>query len=163
MTDQERRAREAVRRVLPGIKRSLSKEGSQQFFRSHLQVEDVERLIGAASEGNADALEILREYARGARRAGMFVPDALHAFAWEYFIDGPPKAPPGSKPQDNLLRNMLIVSLVKVVSEEFGIPVYRNVEHRGAEDGPICALKLVGEELGLRERGVEEIWEARPR
>jgi hypothetical protein len=163
MTDQEQKAREAVRRVLPGMKRSLSKEGSQQFFRSHLQIEDVERLVDVANEGNADALKILREYARGARRAGMFVPDALHAFVWEYFIDGPPKAPPGSKPQDNLLRNMLIVKLVQVVSEEFGIPVYRNVQHRGAEDGPICVLKLLGEELGLGERGVEEIWEARRR
>jgi hypothetical protein len=145
------------------MKRSLTKQGSQQFFRSHLQAEDVERLIGAAREGNADALKILQEHARGARRAGMKVPDVFHAFVWEVFIDGPPKAPPGTKPQDMFLRNMLIVALVKVVSEEFGIPVYRNVEHRGVEDGPICALKLVGEELGLGERGVGEIWEARPR
>jgi hypothetical protein len=163
MTDQEQKAREAVRRLLPGMKRSLSKDGSRQFFRSHLQVADVERLVDVASEGNSDALEILRKYARGVRRTGMRAPDALHAFVWECFINGLPKAPPGSKPQDTLLRNILIVSLVKVVSEEFGIPVYRNVEHRGAEDGPICALKLVAEELGLGERGVEEIWEARPR
>jgi hypothetical protein len=155
--DQEKRARDAIRRLLPGMKRSLSKAGSRQFFRSHLQIENVERLIGAAREGNADALEILREYARGARQTGTQVPAEFHVFVWEYFVDGPPKAPPGPKLQDSLLRDMIVVSLVKVV-EEFGFPVYRNKSRHNAKIGPFSACAIVAQELRLGESTVEAIW-----
>jgi hypothetical protein len=157
-TDQETRARDAIRRQLPEMKRSLSKDGSRQFFRTHLQIENVERLIGAAREGNADALEILREHARGARQTGMQVPTEFHVFVWEYFVDGPPKAPPGPKLQDSLLRAMIVVSLVKVVSEEFGFPVYRNKSRHNAKIGPFSACAIVAQELRLSESTVEAIW-----
>ena len=157
MTDQEKRAREAVRRVRKSAERSLSKDGSRQFFRPHLQVQNVETLVAAAREGNSDALEFLREYARGARKAGMIVPDEFHIFVWDYFINGPPKAPPGPKPQDTLLRDILIVSLVKIVSEEFGLQLYRNKDRHDSEIGPLSACAIVAQELHLGESNVEEI------
>jgi hypothetical protein len=160
MTDQETRAREAIRKQLPGMKRSLSKEGSRQYFRRHLEVEDVERLIGVAREGNVDALAILREHARGARDAGMNVPDKLHVFVWDFFIDGPPKTPPGPKPQDTLLRDMIVVSLVKIVNEEFGYRVHRGKEHHDSKTGPFSACAIVAQELGLGESNIEDIWNA---
>jgi hypothetical protein len=158
MTDQEKRAREAVRRVLSGASHSLSKQGNRKFFRSHLEVRDVEFVIAAAREGNPDALKILQEHARGARRAGMNVPTAFHEFVWEYFIDGPPKAPPGPKPQEyGTLRDPIIRSLVKVVAEEFGLPIHRNPAHRNQKTGPISACALVAQEVRLSESRVEEI------
>jgi hypothetical protein len=158
MTDQEKRARETVRRVLSGARGSLSKKGNRQFFRSHLEVQDVEFVIVAAREGDSDAIEILREHARGARRAGMTVPTTFHEFVWEYFIDGPPKARSGPKPQEyGTLRDPIIRSLAKVVAEEFGLPVHRNPAHRNKKTGPVSACALIAQEVGLSESRVEEI------
>jgi hypothetical protein len=157
MTDQEKRAREVARRVFKGTMRSRSKDGSRQFLRPYLQVQDVERLVAMAQEGDPDALEVLREHARGARKAGMKVPDDFHTFVWEYFIDGPPKAPPGPKPQDNLLRDIIIVSLAKIINEEFGLQLYRNKDRHDSEDSPLSACAAVSLEFHLGESSVEEI------
>lgn len=158
MTDQEQKAREAVRRVIRNLPDLFSKEGNQRFFRSHMEVQDVEFLVAAAREGDKDAVEILRGHARGARRARMNVPDALHEFVWEFFIDGPPKAKSGPSSKDSDLRYQTIALLVKIVSRDYGFPEYRNVEHRGSSSGPMTAILLVAEELGLSERTVEDIW-----
>jgi hypothetical protein len=158
MTDQEQKAREAVRRVIRNLPDLFSKEGNQRFFRSHMEVQDVEFLVAAAREGDKDAVEILREHARGARRTRMNVPDAFHEFVWEWFIDGPPKAKSGSKSKDSELRKQTIALLVKVVSKDYGFSVYRNTEYRGSNSGPPSAISIVAEELGLSERTVEDIW-----
>ena len=157
MTDQEKRAREAVRKAMQKLPELFSKGWNRRFFRAHLEVQNVEVLVAAAREGDHDALDILREHARGARKAGMNVPDDFHAFVWEYFIDGPPKAKSGSNSKDSELRFQTIALLVKIVNQDYGFPEYRNPEHRGRKDGPLSACKLVAEELGLAERTVEEI------
>jgi hypothetical protein len=144
--------------VLKKLPQLFSKEGNRQFFRGHLEMQDPKILVAAAREGDSDALEILRAYARGARRARMRIPDELHEFVWECFIDGPPKAPTGSSPKDADLRYQTTAILVKIASQDYGLPEYRNIEHRGEDAGPISACKLVAEEIGLSERRVEEIW-----
>src|SRR5687767_1610532 len=98
--ENERQARERVRRALKGARQSLSKDGNRTFFNRHLAAQEPELLVAAAREGSREAVELLREYGRGARRAGMSVPAAFHGFVWEWFLDGQPKAPPGPKPQD---------------------------------------------------------------
>jgi hypothetical protein len=158
MTDNEQRAREAVQKARKNLPSWLfAKDGNRQFFRAHWEIMDADQLVEAAREGDSDALEILREHARGARRTGMRVSDNFHAFVWEYFIDGRPKAKSGPSPKDNDLRYQTIAVLVKTVSTDYGFPEYRNVEHRG-EDGPMSACLLVAQEFGLDERWVEEIW-----
>jgi hypothetical protein len=158
MDDREKRAREAVQKARRNCPALFSKEGNRRFFRFHLEIQDVDFLIAAAREGDSDALEILRNHARGARRAGMRVPDEFHTFVWECFIDGIPKARSGTSPKDTELRKTTIALLVKIVRDDYGFPEYRNVEHRSAESGPMCACLLVAQELGLAERTVEEIW-----
>ena len=132
--DREERARSAVRRTKKNLPWLFTKDGSQRYFRSRLEVQELELLIGVAREGNADALKFLREHARGARRAGMNVPDEFHAFVWEYFIDGPPITPSGPKHQDLFLRDMSIVSLVKIVSE-CGFPIHREKARHNQKRG----------------------------
>ena len=156
--DRESCAREAVRRARRNVPWLFSKEDNRQFFRAHLEVQGVEFLVEAAREGDFDSLEILREHARGARNARMSVPADFHAFVWECFIDGPPKAKPGPGPKDIELRNQTIAILVKKVSQDYGFQEYRNPEHRGNEGGPMTACRLVAEEFGLSERTVEDIW-----
>ena len=167
MTDQERRAREAVRRVLVGLKRSLSKDGNRQFFREKMRNQTTEWLIEAAREGHSDATELLRERARAARQTGERVPDELHAFVWEMFLDGPPSKRPGPKPEELLLRNMLITGLVAVVVDEFGFAPTR-ARTAKSKDAPPSGCSIVAEELCSRklpplnvpldEGGVEDVW-----
>jgi hypothetical protein len=157
MEERERLARTAVRKAKKNLPWLFSKEGSQRFYRAHMEVADVETLVALAREGDKDALEILRKHARGARRARMNVPTDLHEFVWEYFIDGPPKAKSGSNPKDTGLKHQAIARLVKIVSQDYGFPEYRNPEHRGDKTGPMSACLLVAEELGLSERTVEDI------
>jgi hypothetical protein len=159
--DREKRAREFVRKSVRHVPWLFSKEGNQRFFRAHMEVADIEVLVALAREGDKDALEILRKYAGGARRAGMHVPTELHEFVWDYFIDGPPKAKSGTSPKDTELKNQTIGVLVKVVSRDYGFSEYRNPQHRGADAGPMSACLLVAEELRLSERTVEEIWVSR--
>jgi hypothetical protein len=156
--DRERRAREAVQKAKRKLPDLFSAPGNRKFFRSHMEVQDVDWLVDAAREGDRDAVQILQKYARGARGAGMIVPKAFHEFVWEYFIDGPPKAKSGTSSKDTDLRYQSIALLVKIVSKDFGFPEYRNVEHRGEKSGPMSACLLVAEEFGLSERRVEEIW-----
>jgi hypothetical protein len=159
--DREARAREAVRRVKRNAGALFEKEFSRKFYRARMEVEEVETLVALAREGDGDALEILRNHARGARRAGMNVPRSFHEFVWECFIDGPPKANSGSSPKDMGLKHTTIALLVKMVTQDYGFPEYRNAEHRGLRTGPISACLLVAQELELSERTVEEIWAVR--
>jgi hypothetical protein len=158
LEDRERLAREAVRRAKRNVPWMFSKDGSRQFYRAHMERAQIETLVALAREGDKDALEILRKYARGARTAGMKVPPALHEFVWEWFIDGPPKAKTGTPPKDTGLKYNTIALLVKLVRDDFGFPEYGNSEYRDNPDAPMSACRLVGEELGLGERTVEEIW-----
>ena len=135
----------------------FSKEHSRKFYRVRMEVAEVETLVALAREGDKDALEILRKQARGASDARN-VPQSFHEFVWEYFIDGPPPAKPGSSPKDMGLKHLTIALMAKIVVQDYGLPEYRNPEHRGAESGPISACLLVAQELGLDERSVEKIW-----
>jgi hypothetical protein len=157
--NQEARAREAVRRVIRNAPQLFTKEFSRRFYRAHMEVAQIDTLVALAREGDKDALEILRKHARNARRARVNVPRSLHEFAWECFIDGPPRAKSGLSPKDMELKHQTIAVMVKIVSQDYGFPEYRNAEHRGAKSGPISACLLVAQELGYDdERWVEEIW-----
>ena len=156
--DREARAREAVRRMARNAPQLFSKEISRKFYRARMEVAEVDTLVALAREGDKDALEILRKHARGASGARMNVPQSFHEFVWEYFIDGPPPAKSGLSPKDMGLKHLTIAVMVKIVSQDYGLPEYRNAEHRGEESGPISACQLVAQELGLDERWVEEIW-----
>ena len=156
--DRERLAREAVQKLVRNAPWLFSKEGNQQFFRAHMEVENINMLVALARAGDKDAVEILRKCARDARSAGMKVPPDLHEFVWKWFIDGPPKAKSGSSPKDTELRYTAIARLVQIVSEDYGFPEYTPPEHRGNPDAPMSACRLVAEELGLSVRMVEEIW-----
>jgi hypothetical protein len=158
LQDRERLAREAVRRAKKNAAWLFSKEGSQQFYRAHMERAEIETLVALAREGDKDALDILRKYARGARRARMNAPSDLHEFVWEWFIDGPPKAKSGTSPKDTELKYNTIALLVKIVSQDHSFPEYSNSEHRGNPDAPLSACRLVAEELQLSERTVEQIW-----
>jgi hypothetical protein len=160
--DREARAREAIRRMIRNAAQLLEKETSRKFYRARMEVENVETLVALAREGDKDALDLLREYARGARRhAQLKVPRALHEFVWEIFVDGPPPAKSGLSPKDMGLKHLTIALMVKMVTQDFGFPQYRNTEHRGEKGGPISACLLVAEEIGLAERTVEEILASR--
>ena len=74
---------EAARRqeLLPKCKEMLAQGAlltmrAIELARKYWEVDQ----IAAAREADADAGEILREYARGARHAGMTVPDDVHNF-----------------------------------------------------------------------------------
>jgi hypothetical protein len=151
-------AREAVRRVTRNAGRLFSKEMSRKFYRARMEVEEVDTLVALAREGDKEALDILRKHARGARGAHMNVPPSLHEFVWEYFIDGPPRAKSGLSPKETGLKHVSIAVMVNIVSQDYGLPEYRNAEHRGEDTGPMSACLLVAQELGLDERWVEEIW-----
>jgi hypothetical protein len=158
MPDQEAAAREAVRRIMRNLPQLFSKEFGRKFHRARMEVEEVDVLVALARDGDKDALEILRTHARGARRARMNVPQSFHEFVWEYFIDGPPKAQSGLSPKDIWLNHLTVALLVRMVSRDYGLPEYRNAEHRGTGSGPISACLLVAQELNKSERWVEEIW-----
>jgi hypothetical protein len=158
--DKEKRAREAVQRALKNAPWVFSKEGNRQFFRAHWERMDPEQLIALARDGDNDALAILMTYARGARKAGIKVPNAFHELVWEYFLDELPGAAPGPSPKDSELRKVGIRILVKIVME-YGFNATRNPEHRGRKDGPMTACRIVAEEIGLQQRTVEDIWEER--
>ena len=156
--DREARAREAVRRMARNSSQLFSKEFSRKFYRARMEVAEVDTLVALAREGDKDALEILREHARGASRARMNVPQSFHEFVWEFFIDGPPPAKSGLSPKDVGLRHLTVALMVKIVSQDYGLPEYRNPEHHGVRSGPISACLLVAQELDLDERWVEKIW-----
>jgi len=81
LQDRERLAREAVQKVKKNAAPLLfSQETSQQFFRTRMEVENIDMLVALARDGDKEAVEILRKYARGARRTGIKVPTDLHEF-----------------------------------------------------------------------------------
>jgi hypothetical protein len=155
---REQRAREAVRLAMKNVPELFSKDWNRKFLDFHMAGRDVEWLVSAAREGDRKAEEILRERARIARRDGSDVPLALHEFVWEFFIDGPAKARPGTNPKETEVRKRAIAILVKLVHRDYGFNVYSNPEHRGSDSGPMTALRIVGDELGLDARTVEEIY-----
>jgi hypothetical protein len=159
--DREARAREAVRRMARNAPQLFLKEISRKFYRARMEVAEIDTLVALAREGDKDALEFLRKRARGASRARTNVSQSFHEFVWEYFIDGPPPAKSGLSPKDMGLKHLTIALMVKIVSQDYGFPEYRNVEHRGKKSGPVSACLLVAQELDLKERWVEEIWAER--
>jgi hypothetical protein len=161
MDDKERQAREAVRRARKNLPWAFSRAGNRQFFRRRFETLDVKILVALAREGDADAMEFLRRYGCGARAQGHVVPRDFHEFVWECFLDGEPKAKTGYSPKDTELRDQTIALLVKIVHQNYGFDIYRNVEHRGEKGSHPCATSIIAEELGLSERRVEEIWEDR--
>jgi hypothetical protein len=157
--DREKRAREAVRRAIKNLPWIFSKEGNLRWHQHHLAHQDPTFLVAAARDGDADAIELLREYARGARRAGIKVPTDLNEFVWEYFIDGkPPANRAGTSAKQTELRNHAIAVLVRMIATDYGFTVYANAEYRGTDDGPMTACRIVGEELGLNMQTVEVIY-----
>ena len=163
--ERERLAREAVRKTLKKQPWLFTKEGSQRFYRAHMEAEDIGVLVDLARDGDKDALEIVRQYVRGlrkyARESGLNVfqiPVSVTGLALEILTDGPPKAKSGSSPKDIGLKHLTIALLVKIVSQNYGFPEYSNPEHRGNPDAPMSACRLVAEETGLSESTVEKIW-----
>jgi hypothetical protein len=156
--DREARAREAVRRMARNAPQLFSKENSRKFYRVRMEVAEIDTLVALARGGDKDALQILRKRARDASGARNNVPQSFHEFVWEYFVNGPPPAKSGLSPKDMGLKHLTIALMVKIVSQDYGLPEYRNAEHRGEESGPISACLLVAQELGLDERSVEKIW-----
>jgi hypothetical protein len=118
--DREKGARALLRRVKQDFSQLFSKEYNRRFFRTHMEVLDVDYLVALAREGDKDALEILRKHAHGARRAGMCVPASLHEFVWEIFIDGPPKAKSGTSPKDTDLKYQTFRVLAKILNKDTG-------------------------------------------
>jgi hypothetical protein len=154
--DRERRAREAVRKVLKNIPWLFDREESRRFYRVHMERESIEKLVELAREGDKDAAEILQNRGRVARSTRVDLPMCFHEFVWEWFLNGPPKAKSGLSPKDLGLRNSIIDRLVKIVSRDYGFPEYPNPEYRGDSDAPMTACRIVGEELGFSERTIEE-------
>jgi hypothetical protein len=154
--NREQSAREAVRKVKKNVPWLFDREASRRFYRAHMERESIEKLVELAREGDKDAAEILQNRGRVARSTRVDLPMCFHEFVWEWFLD-PPKAKSGSSPKDLGLRNLIIKRLVKMISRDYGFPEYSNPEHRGNPDAPMSACRLVGEELGLDERTVEDI------
>jgi hypothetical protein len=151
-------AREAVRRIVRNAAPLFTREFNRKFFRAQMNVEAVDKLVELAHEGDKDALEILRNHARGAAPAGTNAPRSLQEFVWECFIEGRPPAKSGLSPKDTELKHVTIAIMVKIVSKDYGLPEYRNPEHRGSTSGPMSACLLVAQELDLSERSIEKIW-----
>jgi hypothetical protein len=158
LQDRERLAREAVRKVKKNAAPLFLQETSRRFFRARMEVENIDMLVALAREGDKEAVEFLRKYARGAARSGMKVPISLHEFVFEWFIDGPPKAKSGASPKDTELRYRAIAELVRVVNGDYGFPEYNGPETRDNPDAPMTACQIVADELGFSVRTVEKIW-----
>ena len=154
--ERERRAREDVRKAKKNIPWLFDKVASQRFYRAHMERESIERLVELAREGDKDAAEILRNRGRVARSTRAKVPDCFAEFVWEWFLDGPPKAKPGSNPKDLGLRNLIIDRLVKRISRDYGFPEYTPPERRDDSDAHMSACRLVAEGFGIKERTLEE-------
>lgn len=149
----ERDAREAVRRARRNVKLLFAKEENRRFYRKAMEVKDVEWLVAAVWEGDKDALQLLREYARGVRKhPQMLVSADLLALVLECFINGPPQAKPGVSPLDTSLTYQTIATLIRIIKQDYGFPLHH---------GPVTAIRIVAEELGLSESRVLRIWEER--
>src|SRR5262249_35481578 len=121
--DREQQAREAVRRARDRLPFLFSKEHNRQLFRIGMEGQPIDWLLAAARQGDPDAIEVLRDRVRTMRRAGATLsPDANEFFA-EFFIDGPPKAKPGTKSTGTDVTYVAIATFVKLVNQDFGIPI----------------------------------------
>jgi hypothetical protein len=163
LDNREKLAREAVRKIVKNLPWLDSKEESRRFYRAKMEAGSIERLVAAAREGDKDAVEILRDHARAIAGTDEIAPKCFHEFVWEWFIDGPPKARPGSGPKDTGLKNLTIRRLVKMISRDYSFPERTAYERRNDPDAPMTACRLVGEELRLDERTVEDILDDRAR
>src|SRR5262249_48822479 len=135
------------RKVLRDAPWQFSKEGNRQFFRDHMEVENIDMLVALARAGDKDAVEILRKCARDARSAGMKVPpDDLQEFVWEWFIDGPPKAKSGASQKDTEVGYTAIAGWGQMVRGNYGSRKYSTSEHRGNQTAQMSGCGLVGEE-----------------
>jgi hypothetical protein len=161
LQDRERLAREAVREIKQKKPWLFSEEQSQQFYRAHIEMADIEMLVVLAYDGNKDAMDIVQAYTQGAREAGTSIPRAVEEYALDYLAFGPPKRKRGPDPKDTGLKYLTIALLVNTVHRDYGFPEYRNSDHRGEKTGPMSACLLVAEELKLSERTVEDIWRDR--
>jgi hypothetical protein len=151
MEQREMDAREAARRARRNVTWFFAKEENRRFYRKHMEVKDVDWLVAAAWEGNKDALQMLREYARGVRKhPQMLVSANFLALVLECFIDGPPQAKPGVSPLDTGLTYQTVAILIRIVNQDYGFPLHH---------GPVTAIRIVAEELGLSESRVLKIWE----
>jgi hypothetical protein len=158
LEDRERLAREFVRKAIKNAAEFFTKEGSQKYHRFHMERASIEKLVELAREGDKEAAEFLLNRGRVARSLGLTVPTCFHEFVWEWFLDGPPKATPGSNPKDTGLKYKTIALLVKIVIKDHDFPEYSAPEWRDDPDAPMTACRLVGEELGLSESWVVKIW-----
>jgi hypothetical protein len=147
--DRERQAREAVARFRLKATWIGSKEENRRYYRRIMEKAPIEFVIASARDGNKDALAILRERAREARRTGENVPTEFHVFVWEHFVDGPPKARPGTKPTETGLTYLTIALLVKRVHDYFGFPL---------DSGNVSAISIVADGLGMSDSRVRAIW-----
>ena len=148
----------------------LSKEGNPKISSTRtFEAADVENLGGSgARTANREALDILRKHARrwhqdalNDKAPEVKVPNALLQLLFEIFIYGPPKAKRGVGPKDTLLRYQTHPRpRPRLVHQDFGCSprLHTNPEpSRRSGIAPLSACRLVGEELGLDDRGVEEI------
>jgi hypothetical protein len=158
LQDREWLAREAVRKAKKNAASLFTKESSQQFYRWHMERQSTEKLVELARAGDKEAAEFLLNRGRVARSTGAPVPRCFQEFVWEWFLDGPPKATPGSSPKDTGLKHLTIALLVKMVIQDHGFPECTSPEWRGVLDAPMSACRLVAEEMELSESWVEKIW-----
>ena len=165
LQDRERLAREAVRKTLKKQPWLFTKEGSQRFYRAHMEAEDIGVLVDLARDGDKDALEIVRQYVRGlrkyARESGlsvMQIPLCVTELALEILTDGPPKTQAGPDPRDTALRYQTLAGLVNRVSLVHGFPEYTLPGRRDEADVPMSACRLVAQETGYSESAVEKAW-----
>jgi len=158
LQDREWLAREAVRKGKKNAASLFTKESSQQFYRWHMERQSTEKLVELARAGDKEAAKFLLNRGRVARSLGTPVPTCFQEFVWEWFLDGPPKANPGSSPKDTGLKHLTIALLVKMVIKEHGFPEYTAPEWRDVPGAPMSACRLVAQELELSESWVEKIW-----
>jgi hypothetical protein len=158
-SEREALAREDVRKVKKNAAALFTKEFNQRNYRAYMERESIERLVELARAGDKDAVEFLLNRGRVARSLGVTIPTCFHEFVWEWFLDGPPKASPGSSPKDTGLKHLTIALLVKLVSKDHGFPEYGGPDQRGDPNAPMTACRLVAEELGLSESWVIRIWD----
>jgi hypothetical protein len=161
MDDREKRARKFARRVFAGATQSLSEKGGKHLWQSHIAVAELDRVLGAAREGDKKALAVLRERGHALRGSGANVPDDFHTFVWEFFLDGAPKGRPGRPPYDFVARNIVIANTIRILIEEFGFCGTRGEASR--EKGrTVSACRIVEDELPkghkVGEDAVETIW-----
>jgi hypothetical protein len=166
--DRERQARAHVRAALKRHSWLFSPEGNEKFYRAHMEVADDEILAEMARVGEKTALEILRKrlrllYETAVRegRPDWPVHERVNLLALEVFIYGLPKARSGPKPTRTGLRKTSIALLVQTIHVDYGFPIYGGAANRGNPNAPLSAQRLVGEELGLTEHAVDQIWRDR--